>query len=185
MISEATITICLLIIAILVQLAITYKIFSGFKKLLEEKNLRLIQLYLDTKFISKIILDSLKISSSKEFCESATRDIIAYYNLEDIIITSSDITPQTSNNSLRGDVIKFIKEHSEQIENLLRSRNFIQVKIDSNSRKLQLYISAIKDIVSQGLIICIENVPVLLSENELSSMENCINLMKTRLAQPS
>lgn len=162
-----------------------YKLFYRGKKLLEDKNLRLIQLYLDTKFISKIISDSLNISNPKEFCESVTSDIILYYNLEDIIITSSEIVTKINSNSLRRDVIKFIKEHSEQIENLLRNKNFVKVKLESNSRKLQLYISAAKEVISQGLIVCIENSPVLLSDNELSSMENCINLMKTRLVHVS
>jgi hypothetical protein len=183
MTSESVIIVCFLIVVIAIQLVITYKIFYGFKKLLEEKNLRLIQLYLDAKFIRKITWDNLNISDTKKFCESVTRDVIPYFNLEDIIITSLDTTTQPGNNSLRKDVIKFTRDNLEQIDDLFQNRGFIQLKFDLSHGKFELYISPIKDTVSQGLIICVENAPVLLSENELSSLEVCINLMKARLAQ--
>ena len=32
-----------------------------------------------------------------------------------------------------------------------------------------------------GVIICVENSPSLLNKNEAISLENCINLLKTRL----
>ena len=75
--------IALVIFVILFQMAVFYKII-GYKKMIDQKNIQLIQLYLDTKFICKGLIDSLRISDPSVFCKGLMGEIKDYYNLEDI-----------------------------------------------------------------------------------------------------
>lgn len=78
----------LVIVIMLLQIAVFYKI-AGYKKMIDQKNIQLIQFYLDTKFICKGLIDSLRISDPLEFCKGLIAEVKEYYNLEDIIIINS------------------------------------------------------------------------------------------------
>lgn len=86
------------------------------------------------------------------------------------------------NTPLRRDVINYVKTSSPRIEKLLRNSPFITLQFMHNNKKYCLYITSITpEIVNDGLIIALESHPILLSKNEMISLENSINLLKTRL----
>jgi hypothetical protein len=144
----------------------------------QDKNLRLIGLYLDKKLISKTILNALSISNNQQFCKILAEDIILYYNLEDIIVVNPNVISYADNTSLSNKVVEFVKKYSDQVEKLLKTGNFASLKLSTD---LELYISSINYMTEKKLIICVKNYSTLLNANELSSLEDCINLMKLKL----
>ncbi len=159
-----------------------HKIFY-YKKLLDVKNVQLIQFYLDTKFLCKNMTESLSISNPDFFCTKLLKEIKEYYNLEDIIIIDSIKMLAGENNTLlRKDVISFIQKNSEYIFRNLHEYELIKHNFSTLNKNYAMYISRIvsKD-EGDGLIICVENAPTLLTKQEKNSLENSINLLKNRL----
>ena len=60
--------IVLTILVITIQVYAWYKI-SRYQKEIDEKNMQLMQFYLDSRFINKSLVDSLKASHSINFCK--------------------------------------------------------------------------------------------------------------------
>ncbi len=174
--------IALVIFVILFQMAVFYKII-GYKKMIDQKNIQLIQLYLDTKFICKGLIDSLRISDPSVFCKGLMGEIKDYYNLEDIIIIDSIKMVDGENNTvLRSEVIKFIQKNIKQISGDLNEHKLVKLSMSILEKKYVLYLSRlITTDEGNGLVACIEHAPSLLNTHERISLENCINLLKTRL----
>lgn len=154
-----------------------------YKKDIQNKNIRLIQFYLDMKFIWKGLTDSLNITNTAEFCHKLIEDIKDYFSLDDIIIIDSlKMARDEKNTPLRRKVIEYIKNSSPRIEKLLKNNSFFTMQYTLDDNDYTLYVTSITpDIVNDGLIIAVESHPILLSKNELVSLENSINLLKTRL----
>jgi len=172
----------LTLFVILFQILLFYKVIN-YKKILDKKNIQLIQFHLDTKFICKGLIDSLCISDSAAFCNALTKKIKEYYNLEDIIIIDSmSMIDGENNTALRSEVLNFIQKNIKQITRNLHDHKLTKVSINNAQMQYVLYLSRLmaKD-EGDGLIVCVENSPALLNKNEKTSLENCINLLKTRL----
>jgi archaellum biogenesis ATPase FlaH len=75
------------------------KIFT-YKKLLDEKNIQIIQHYLDGKFLYKNLVNSISMSNASEFCIQLIKDVKEYHNLEDVIVIDSIIMLSGENNTL-------------------------------------------------------------------------------------
>lgn len=174
--------ITLLISILFIQFYMIYKVYN-YKKTIERKNIKLIQFYLDMKFIWKGILDNLNISDTAEFCRKLIIDIKEYYNLDDLIIVDSiAMVKDEKNTPLRNAVINDISDKIDNIIIALENQNFITEYLEFNDKSYILYISPITpDVVNDGLIVCVERRPSLLSEHEKISLENSVNLLKTRL----
>jgi hypothetical protein len=172
----------LIIFVILLQILLFYKIIS-YKTILDNKNVQLIQFHLDTKFICKGLIDSLCISDSATFCNALIKKIKEYYNLEDIIVIDSlSMIDGENNTAIRSEVISFLKNNINKISKNLQDHKLTKVSINNTKMNYVLYLSRLmeKD-EGDGLIVCVENTPTLLNKNEKTSLENCINLLKTRL----
>lgn len=171
-----------LILFLVITLCLILKIIY-YKKLLDEKNIQLIQFYLDTKFLCKNMAESLSISNPAFFCTKLLRKIKEYYNLEDIIIIDSiKMITGENNTRLRRDVIKYVQENSDSIFFNLHEYELIKYNFSAGNKNYEMYISRIvsRD-EGDGLIICVENAPTLLTKQEKTSLENSINLLKNRL----
>lgn len=153
------------------------------KRDIENKNIRLIQFYLDMKFIWQGFTNSLNITNTIEFCYKFIEDIKDYFSLDDIIIVDSlKMARDEKNTPLRRAVIDYVRTSSPKIEKLLRNSSFLTLQFTYDSSTCSLYVTSITpEIVNDGLIIAVERHPTLLSKNELISLENSINLLKTRL----
>lgn len=174
---------CLVMVSssVIVSLLI-YKIFY-YRKILDEKNIQLIQFYLDTKFLGKNMEESLSISNPSFFCTNFLRKIKDYYNLEDVIIIDSiNMIDGENNTRLRRDVIKYIQENADTILQTLHESKLTKYDFSNKNNNYEMYISRIvsKD-EGDGLIVCVENAPTLLTKQERTSLENSINLLKNRL----
>ena len=154
-----------------------------YKKNVEDKNVRLIQFYLDMKFIWKCLVDNLNISNTVEFCYKLMGDIKDYYSLDDIIVIDSlKIAKDEKKTPLRRGVIEFVNQNIPGISKLLRNESFFTLQFTFEDNDYTVYITSITpEIVNDGLAIAIETGPTLLSKNELISLENSINILKTRL----
>ncbi len=161
---------------------LVYKILY-YRKLLNKKNIQLIQFYLDTKFLCQNMAESLTISNPAFFCTQLLHKIKEYYNLEDIIIIDSIKMINGENNTrLRSDVIEYIQKNADNIFQTLHEYELIKHNFSTNNKNYEMYISRIvsKD-EGDGLIVCVENAPTLLTKQEKTSLENSINLLKNRL----
>lgn len=73
----------------MVVLYFLFKIVFDWKKGLDKKNLNLMQLYLELKFLYKNLILSTQTSSSENFCIELILAIKEYYNLEEVIVVDS------------------------------------------------------------------------------------------------
>lgn len=151
---------------------------------LDKKNLSLMQLYLELKFLCKNLADSVEVGSSENFCIELISSMKEYYNLEEIIIVDS-IKMEFKSNRLRvlkKEIYNFLQDHSVAIKNDLKTEDFIVKEVEINNKKYILYITELSSSIhSNGFIICVENFPALLSKHEVLGLEGNINLLKTRL----
>lgn len=167
---------------ILLVILLLYKVIS-YKKALDSKNVQLIQFHLDTKFLCKGLIDSISISDSATFCNLLIKRIKEYYNLEDIIIIDSlSMMDGENNTATRSEIVDFIQKNIKEITKNLHDHRLTKISIDNSQMQYVLYLSRLmeKD-EGDGLIVCVEKTPALLNKNEKISLENCINLLKTRL----
>lgn len=172
----------LTLFVILLLILLLYKVVR-YKKALDSKNVQLIQFHLDTKFLCKGLIDSLSISDSSIYCNSLIKRIKEYYNLEDIIIIDSlSMMAGENNTATRSEIVDFIQKNIQQITKNLHDHRLTKISIDNSQMQYVLYLSRLmeKD-EGDGLIVCVEKTPALLNKNEKISLENCINLLKTRL----
>ncbi len=154
-----------------------------YHKSLEEKDVQLVQFYLDNKFLYESLVDGLNTPSPTVFCSWLIKKIKDYYNLEDLIIVDSISMPYGENNTiLRNEIFEFIKENSRRIYSAIDDHRLSRFVCKTKNRQYHIYISRIvSQEESDGLIVCVENAPSLLSRQEKLSLENIINLLKTRL----
>lgn len=73
----------------IVVLYLLFKTAVEWKKGLDRKNLSLMQLYLELKFLYKNLAHSTQSSSSENFCIELMLSIKEYYNLEEIMVIDS------------------------------------------------------------------------------------------------
>lgn len=174
--------IALVIFVILFQIGVFYKILC-YRKVIDQKNIQLVQFYLDTKFIYKGLIDSLRISDPSVFCKGLMDEIKDYYNLEDIIIIDSiKMVNGKNNTALRSEVTKFIQKNIKGVWGDLNEHKLVKLSMDIFEKKYVLYLSRLLTMdEGNGLIACVEHAPSLLNTHERMSLENCINLLKTRL----
>ncbi len=172
---------CVLVVSL--QLKTLYQMIQ-YKKTIDKKNMQLMQLYLDSKFIYKGLVDSLKSVSSTDFCSFFIAQIKDYYNLEEIIIIDSVKMMGKERTSIKkGSVIEFAKSDVEKMLRSVKGHDLKNFDTTIGGTDYVLYISrlAVADDDNDGVIICVESAPSLLSNNEKIGLKNCISLLKNRL----
>lgn len=171
----------LLILALLMQAITIYKIIH-YKKTIDKKNMQLLQFHLESKFLHKGLVNSLKCSDSRKLCRNLMQQIKEYYNLEEIIIVDSVKMMGEDRNFTKGAVINFLRQDIEPMIRMLKSHELKKFNLDIGKQTYVLYISRLAIVDgSDGVIICIENAPSLLTPTEQKGLENSINLLKNRL----
>ncbi|RTK92472.1 MAG: hypothetical protein EKK61_04300 [Rickettsiales bacterium] len=87
-----------------------------------------------------------------------------------------------NNTRLRSDVIKYIQKNADNILKNLDEYELIKYNFSTINKNYEIYISRIvSKEEGDGLIVCVENAPTLLTKQEKTSLENCLNLLKNRL----
>jgi hypothetical protein len=158
------------------------KIFT-YKKLLDEKNIQIIQHYLDGKFLYKNLVNSISMSNASEFCIQLIKDVKEYHNLEDVIVIDSIIMLSGENNTLlRSAIIKYIQKNITRIRAAIEGHKLARFSCKIIDSTYIIYISSIASKnEGDGLIVCVEQAPSLLTKQEKHSLECSVNLLKTRL----
>jgi vacuolar-type H+-ATPase subunit C/Vma6 len=168
---------------VLLQLRTLYQTFK-YKRVIDEKNIQLMQLYLDSKFIYKGLTDSLKSLSSTDFCSFFIQQIKDYYNLEEIIVIDSVKMMGEERESIRkGISIEFAKTDIESMLKSVTGHDLKEFEINISGIDYVVYLSRLgaSDEDNDGVIICVETGPSLLSKNEKIGLKNCVSLLKNRL----
>lgn len=154
------------------------------KSKVDKKNLRLMQLYLELKFLYKNLTDSAVVTSSTVFCRNLILSIKEYYNLEEIVIIDSVKMSFQSNNMnvLKKAVYSLVQKNEVEIKRRLDGKTSVTQYMEIDGKKYIFYIfDLIPDVGCDGFIVCVENYPTLLTKSELLGLENNINLLKTRM----
>lgn len=171
-------------LVVLLQLRTLYQAFK-YKRVIDEKNIQLMQLYLDSKFIYKGLIDSLKSLSSTDFCSFFIQQIKDYYNLEEIIVIDSVKMMGEERKSIRkGISIEFAKSDIESMLKSVTGHDLNEFEINISDIDYVVYLSRLSgssDEENDGVIICVETAPSLLSKNEKIGLKNCVSLLKNRL----
>lgn len=172
------------VILSMVVLYLLFKIVFDWKKGLDKKNLNLMQLYLELKFLYKNLILSTQTSSSENFCIELILAIKEYYNLEEVIVVDSiHMEFKTKTISLlKKEIYNFVQCNLHTLKEKFKTKDVVVLNTKINNKKYILYIAELaQGIDCDGFIICVENFPSLLSKNELLGLEFNINLLKTRL----
>jgi hypothetical protein len=176
--NEVYIVISIVVFSLSVTIAIKWK------NRLDKKNLKLMQLYLELKFLYKNLNHSVEISSHENFCTELISSMKEYYNLEEIVIIDSIKMEFKSKTItlLKKEIYNFLQNNLISIREDFKNKNIIAKNVKVNHKKYILYIAELAPGIStDAFIICVENYPTLLSKNELLGLETNINLLKTRL----
>lgn len=179
-----SIIVLLTIIVLLCAIFIIAKSLLIWKKKLEKKNTKLIQLYLELKFLYKNLATSAAVNCSTDFCKHLVLSIKEFYNLEEIVIIDSIKIDFKSNNInfLKKEVYNYAQKSSKEIKRRIKNKKYLVQYAEIKSTRYILYIFDLAhNIDCEGFIICIENYPTLLNENELIGLESNVNLLKTRM----
>ncbi|HJK86967.1 MAG TPA: hypothetical protein QKA08_04290 [Candidatus Megaira endosymbiont of Nemacystus decipiens] len=171
-----------IIILIAIIIALSVKLYR-LMRLIDKKNIELIKYHLDTKFICKHLLESLKTSDPNVFCAEFIKKIKDYYYLEDLIIIDSlYVDNKETPTLLRKSIVKHIRSNIDSISKELSNRNLVKSRFCFKKVEYNIHISKISSLQEcAGLIVCVEKSPSLLAVQERNSLENSINLLKNRL----
>jgi hypothetical protein len=170
-------------IVVLLQLRVLYQVVR-YRRTIDEKNVQLMQLYLDSKFIYKGLIDSLKSVNSTDFCSFFIQQIKDYYNLEDIVIIDSVKMMGNERKSIKkGSGVEFSRPDIEKMAQSVRGYDMYEFEANIGGKDYTLYFSKLATASenNDGVIICIESRPSLLSKNEKIGLKNCVGLLKNRL----
>lgn len=153
------------------------------EKTIMKKNKYLFEFHLNSKFLNKLLIESLRVSSSADFCPFLIEQIKDYYNLQEIIIIDSvESISEYHGDTIKSSAIQFVKKDIVSLTRMLSGHHIKQFSININDRNYILYISKLTTIKqSDGVIICIEHAPCLLSTSDKIGLENSIILLKNRL----
>jgi hypothetical protein len=169
-----------LILGILVvAVAILTAMLLRYQNKIKHKNTRLIQFYLDKKFINKIILTYLNSDKPQDkFCLELIESIKEYFCLDDIII----INNFGLENTLLGKQIEdFVKDNYSQLKlQQEQSNNMISTTINITQGSFKLYLNrASNSHEPKSLIICALKEPPSLSTDDIHSLESATNLLRS------
>lgn len=158
-----------------------WRLFS-YKKIIDKKNKRLIEHHLDIRFLSKIMRDSILITNTKIFSKKFMKDVKQYYNLEYIfVIESCDEITLNCSNIFEIKVVKKIKDSLDKIKDGLKKSIVVKNILYIENESYLLLIFAMIDLDHESFIVCVEKIPTLLDDYEIASLNNSLNVLRTRL----
>ena len=125
----------------IVVLYLLFKTAVEWKKGLDRKNLSLMQLYLELKFLYKNLVHSTQSSSSENFCIELMLSIKEYYNLEEImVIDSIHMEFKTRTISLlKKEVCDFLPGNLISLKEKFKTEDIVVLNTTINNRKYVLY----------------------------------------------
>ncbi len=179
-------SVILLISAVVMAiLVLVFKELFVWKKMFDQKNLNMIQLYLELKFLQRNLGDEPFVKDSQICGISLIKLMKEYYNFEEILIIDSIKLQLLTNNLtvLKQQIYEFVRINERIVKDELVKGSFIKKYIELNNIEYALYIFPISSCInssysSDGFVICIEQTPSLLSKNELIGLEININILK-------
>lgn len=173
------------VVVVLLQAFTLYKLHS-YRMLVEEKNLKLIQFYLDMKFIWQCISHALSSSNNIDACNRLVDSIKDYYSFEDLLVVgSSTFTCSGKDTKLKRDVAVYIAQNNLRIKEFLNNHDFFIESFAHQDINYNLYINSTsnsKNSKEDGLIVSVDRNPYILSQNEMICFESCINLLKLNIS---
>jgi hypothetical protein len=165
-------------IVLSVFVIVIYKINTYFDK----KNKKLIQLYLELKFVHKNLSNLMGNFNSFETSINLIESIKEYYNLEDIVIFDSvNMEFKTSRpRVLKRELNVFLQKNLKRVSEKFKTQECIIDKTEIDGKKYIIYIFNLFD-NSSSFIVCVEDFPALIASHELLGLSINISLLKIKL----
>lgn len=178
----------IVVTAVLTALFLLIRIFFKWKGRFDKKNMQLMQLYMELKFLYKNIQEGIIDEAPTNFCSRLIASIKEYYNLENLIIVDA-IKMELNNVNLppiKKTIYEFLLNNEQNLKNILKEEDVVVKVLEIEYEKYVLYIFSMDidtETSTNGFIICIENYPSLLSKNELIGLKSNISLLKAKLLE--
>jgi len=170
---ERYLLVCLLICVIII-IALVIKLLQA-KKELDDKNIRLIQFYLDKKFISKSLMNIMDSDNIKQCHVDMVEDIKDYFQLDDIVILKND--DAISNAFFLNEPIKELLLEKEANDNInVQYSHIIYESIITNKGQYTLYLYSYLAKNPKNIIICVKKESCNLNNDEISTLKDLLNL---------
>jgi hypothetical protein len=164
------------LICILIIIILTIKL-SSLKKELDDKNVRLIQFYLDKKFINKTIVNLAYYYKPGQSHLDLIENIKNYFQLEDVVVLTKDNTVFKTSCS-NEQIDKFVHDNITQQGLNMQPLNIRYESLTTSQGQYQLYFYPYfmnNDI--NNVIICVKKEPSNLNKDEVSTLKDSLNLL--------
>lgn len=134
-----TITMLLLLGAYLIRSIV------GYKEKIHKQNMQLIKLYLDRKFITKLLSALGDSNNTQDVLEPLIDDVKEYFQMDDAIIYSPDLeqTAPLPGVYHRSMILEYMKDNNESIMRTLRAEKIVIDTFCKNAFKAALYIMSL------------------------------------------
>lgn len=150
--------------------------FIAYKSKIDKQSIEIIKLYLDQKFISRILtITSCSMKQPSDFrYQEIKSDIMKYFHLEDIIIYDTEISKDRLNTqrSCGSQIIKYVTNNIDHIKKTIKKDNFMLYTLWCNTKSINLYILSEECDCSDRLVICVQyNNRNSLEHNEINTLK--------------
>jgi hypothetical protein len=151
---------------------------------MSKKNIMLLRLNLDMSFFAKVLKKNLDVADASIFCTHFIDDIKQYYNFEDLVVIDSINTFNNRlHDPLRAKMLSTLINNLSAIRKKLQSDQVVLREITlEDERSYTMYIFPIEnDTGTDGFIVCLESLPSLLDNHEITTLTNAISLLRSKL----
>ncbi len=163
----------LICVVIIIILAVK---LSSLKKELDDKNVRLIQFYLDKKFINKSIVNLAYYYEIDQSHLDFIENIKNYFQIEDIVmLTKNNSIFKTSSSNKQLD--KFVQDKVAHQNLDLQPFYISSESILTKQGQYKLYFYPYLENSFNNIIICVKKEPGSLNKDEISTLKDLLNLL--------
>jgi len=180
-----------LIIAIIMMIILIIKLLR-FKKELDDKNIKLIQFYLDKKFINKSIANIIESKCWNQFHSDLIENIKEYFQFDDVVcLKIFDIENYENNNCISNlpssiEQVKEFLQKKKAAGNLKLQYSHISFEsIITTKGRYKLYLYPYSAENKSAIIVCMKKEPGNLNNDVICTLKDLINLLRISFAKNS
>jgi hypothetical protein len=174
----------LIITLILISALLIAKIIALSNEI-KNKRVRLMQFYLDRKFLYNIIVKKEQYVTNQEFLDNFLQNVKIFFQLEDVVITTGEKLPEiiAENDNLNKIICEKILKYYKKKEILLDESNklYLTFEYDDINYDSYVFFSPDKDKSKNTIIICIKKSNIILSNDEIYTLDILFNFLRTSL----
>jgi hypothetical protein len=147
-----------------------------YKEKIHKQNVQLIKLYLDRKFITKLLSALGDSDSAQDVLETLIDDVKEYFQMDDAIIYSPDLEGTLPSPGVyhRSMIIEYMKDNSESITRSLKEEKIVIDTLCNKAFKAALYIMSLSRDGKSLIVFAQHNGRATLDNYEIETLNNSI-----------